>query len=362
MRLNVLSLYRASDTSSTTSGAYLVVRTRFRSHKISLYEQHIITDRTTKKNRNMDNTIMAVSSAMAVIIPVVHICHVRKYNKTRNMGDLILHSPIDYAWVTSRSQTSLLLPDHNGVLKIPEPSTKSPSTIYKITLYAFQNNIFKNMGTLLIRIFIPSASFTRKSIYNYKTHSVYFKKPDQDGLSWKFGTKTNVVSVTMHTRLPFVAESVLSRYEKLALKMCTDSERISLRSSTQLKGCDHCDWFVRTYQMEYEWPFAMPGACGIRQAQYGTPTPQTLSALVLQAALLCGFNEHEFTASNNQRHKTNAIEALAVLTATGYGYANGYKTEVMCTAKSMFTWLLHHMILSLIDTGRHKQSMVLYGK
>lgn len=77
--------------------------------------------------------------------------------------------------------------------------------------------------------------------------------------------------------------------------------------------------------MEYEWPFPMPGATGIRQAGYGTPEDATIEALVRHAQALCGFNEALYSSDT---HSKNSIEALAVLTATGYGFANGYMQEV----------------------------------
>lgn len=245
---------------------------------------------------------------------------------------------VEYCWIGRTNKTiaphgQLYVIGNDNTITLTEPRVlKTSKETFKVTLYSYSTDkkIFQNKGTFLFRVGVPDGS--HKDIgYTLDTKSVSLLPPSQKNERWDHGIETPFFKVNITVCLPFFVEDVYDEYKKLSEDIQRLSSRIeeSLYSTTQIKGCDNCEWFVRQSQNEYEWPFCMPGCTGIRQAGYGIPTLCMINALVEHACLLCGFSYDVFkTMSPHSKEYTNILLALSCIAMGASGYSNGYSTEV----------------------------------
>jgi len=255
---------------------------------------------------------------------------------------IVIDGDVDYCWV-GRTHTSVSSPTHlyaigaNNTLTLPEPDITPTSTeTFKLTLYTYAptTNIYQNKGTVLFRVGVPdknTLAYNHKQRVGYTldTQSVYLSPPIRHNERWDRGVETPVFTIHISVSLPFFVTDVFDEYKTLSTKIQHLSSALerSLSSTSSIEGCDNCEWFVRQSQMEYEWPFCMPGCTGIRQAGYGIPTMQMIDALVQHACALCGFSYDRFVACENPKQKENVLQALACVAMGAAGFSNGYSTE-----------------------------------
>lgn len=127
-----------------------------------------------------------------------------------------------------------------------------------------------------------------------------------------------------------MAKSVVEEYESKSKRVISLASKIeqTLDSSTSIPNCNNCVGFIRTSQMEYEYPFAMPGATGIRQAACGNYSPDVINGLVEHGMVLCGFDEQMFKKAS-RKIRRRVIEGLFSVSMGAAGYACGYEHEIV---------------------------------
>lgn len=235
----------------------------------------------------------------------------------------------DYCWIGRTQNKSQLCVARENVVILTEP--KQAEETIKVTFYAYNKatKIYDNKGTIIFRVAIPDGK--QKEIgYTLAVQSVCLAPPADGTARWDQGTPQPMLSVEVSVSLPYFVWDVAAEYAAISHQIRTASSKIetALTSANNMPGCDHCEWFVRQSQMEYEWPFCMPGCTGIRQAGYGVPTVAMVDALIKHACVLCGFSAEKFAECRDNDIRQRVIEGLACVAMGAAGYSNGYSNEV----------------------------------
>jgi len=110
--------------------------------------------------------------------------------------------------------------------------------------------------------------------------------------------------------------------------------RGSFRDARLRVGCANYKGFIRNSQFDFDMPFSMPGAIGIRFMRPVLYPVSMWVQLVYLACCLCGFNETQYKKAT-QEQQNNAYCALAII-ALGSMWTSGYEYEPIDDTSS--TW------------------------
>lgn len=253
--------------------------------------------------------------------------------------NISIHGNADYCWIGRTDKQisqygQLYVIGKDNQIQLQEPTiANTASETFKITLYTYDKDdqIFKNNGTFLFTVRIPDAT-TKDIGYTLETKSVCLLPPIQKNDRWDMGIETDVFPISVNVCLPFFVENAYIKYKEISKQIQHNSESLeyTLSSSTDIPGCNNCEWFVRQSQNEYEWPFCMPGCTGIRQAGYGIPSVCMINSLIEHACVLCGFSYPMFKALDTKgKEYNNVLHALSCIAMGAAGYSNGYSVEVL---------------------------------
>ena len=284
---------------------------------------------------------------------------------------------IEYCWVTRNDgkEKQWLYPVKDGEIKVPiESSEFERERDFKVTAYGWKcsvkneegervkNGYFQNCGTIIFRVWRNNFDFRGKDkdeIENQRdvrVDGIYFSPPKDDSLQWVYGKGIRRSVMRIQCDIPYTCtvDGVREEYEKcgkwlveeytsrvqdhlknnnvmvgvktVTVKMEGGSIKKEYRKGDEFKGLN-CIGFIRTSQMEYEWPFVMTGGFGIKQIKMGKPTIEMVEKLVRHGSCMCGFSADAYKAETDEKIKRNVLEGLVVLSVGAVGYVNGYSEE-----------------------------------
>lgn len=263
---------------------------------------------------------------------------------------------IKYCWIclynndTNTKQTlfiSSFKPAKSGYKELVLPiaytdgNTTCKITAYEATKNQNQKLYFSNVGTVIFSIRLN----THNDVTPTRTKNIALvclkppknKNGDYDTcVPWDRCNKTSTKSVTIVCLSLCCVFDDSPIYEELAksiYKQTKHTERMFWNARVS-RGPNNFTGFIRNAEFDFDMPFVMPGALGIRYMQDGVYSINMWVQMVYLACCLCGFNNASFESASI-KEKNNVLCALSVV-ALGSTWASGYEYEIIDDTSS--TW------------------------
>jgi len=248
-------------------------------------------------------------------------------------------------------------------IEIPDIYANLNEVHFKITVYGWlseeksttEDGYFMNCGTALFKLYVPSKKEDSKSFAYDNTveyNCIYLNTPKIETAEWSSGEAEIRTKITVFAKIPYVSTGTYHVYNDISrdlIRMYEEHiQRLLRNNSTLIPHCTstntkmygqvkdtksfknlNCIGFIRTSQMEYEWPFATTGGFGIHQISMGKPTFGMINKLVEHACAMCGFHYDNYDKCENTQIKQNVLEAIVTLTVGAAGYVHGYSEETV---------------------------------
>jgi hypothetical protein len=214
------------------------------------------------------------------------------------------------------------IPTHAHVLKL---------TAYRQCTTA-QGLRFQTMGTCILQIRRNTQSDANAQRQR-KVSLYHLQPPLQAGgeiettVPWSQCRQVRGTTVTVTSRRLECVFDVMSLYAQWA-RRCIDATRhriTMLQSAPLALPCRNFRGFIRNSQFDFDMPFPMPGALGIRAMAPTTFSIPMWIQLVYTACCLCGYDAARF-AQSTITQQNNTLDALCVI-ALGSTWLSGYEYE-----------------------------------
>lgn len=251
---------------------------------------------------------------------------------------IVFEEAIAYVWVcvydhyTCQARTYFELPiqiKNQPTIPIILPSV---DCTLKFTAYQLNATQLQNKGTVIVRI--RRNTNQEKAAVRTLTVQLHALRPPlrADGtlnttVPWRRSIQTRGLRATIQSLQLECLYNVTETYQILAMRCIetTLSKAQTLLEAPSIHGCCDFKGFIRNSQFDFDMPFAMPGAWGIRFMAPGVFPVHMWIQLVYMACCLCGY-KHDKYKQASAKQQLQIQDALAVV-ALGCTWMSGYEYE-----------------------------------
>jgi len=213
----------------------------------------------------------------------------------------------------------------------------STHIICKITAYVASKKsddtpYFSNHGTILFEIRPNSendlpCSRDLRIDFQRMTPSKNKNGEYDSSVAWEFCQTEKTSTIYIQNATLGCVFNICASYAKEAQSIFTDTRGLCQRlQDAKINGCiENLTGFIRNSEYDFDMPFCMPGAVGIRFMRDGKYGLRTWIQMVYLSCSLCGFKQYQFDGSTPTQ-KQSTLCALSII-AMGSTWSSGYEYE-----------------------------------